>query len=95
MVETRIRHCHKKRKKGAIMKKSIQTLLFAITVLAVLGAGTLSAKQLRSGAQQSSTCGGRCLSKLNCATGCVCSFTTPDMPGFCTTKLAGVVPSGK
>jgi len=77
------------------MKKHVQALLFPIMVMAVLSAGTLSARQLRSSARQSSTCGGTCSLTQPCisaTTKCVCSFTTPQT-GFCTTKLGGVVPS--
>jgi hypothetical protein len=76
------------------MKKSIQTLLFAIMVTAVLSAGTVSVRQLRSGAANTTTCGGTCSATRPCASGCVCSFTTP-FTAFCTTRLAGAVPSGK
>lgn len=76
------------------MKKKIQNLSFAVIAVAVLCAGTVSARQLRNGVQ-GTTCGGTCSATRPCATaGCVCSFTTPDT-AFCTTKLAGVAPSGK
>jgi len=77
------------------MKKKIQNLLFGVIAVAVLCAGTLSARQLRSGAHSSTTCGGTCSATKPCAVaGCVCSFTTP-FTAFCTTKLAGVAPQGK
>ncbi len=78
------------------MKKKIQNLLFAVIVVAVLCVGTVSARQLRSSVQ-GSTCGGTCSATKPCISTnakCVCSFTTPTT-AFCTTKLAGVVPSGK
>ena len=76
------------------MKKKIQNLLLAVIAVAVLCAGTVSARQLRSNFQ-GSTCGGTCSLTRPCAVaGCVCSFTTP-FTAFCTTKLAGAVPSGK
>jgi len=77
------------------MKKTIQTLLFAIIATAALCAGTVSARQLQSQARQSTTCGGRCSLTQPCAqASCVCSFTTP-LTAFCTTKLAGAVPAKK
>jgi hypothetical protein len=78
------------------MKKKIQNLLFAVIAVAVLCVGTVSARQLRSSIQ-GSTCGGTCSATKPCIstnTKCVCSFTTPTT-AFCTTKLAGVAPSGK
>jgi len=76
------------------MKKKIQNLSFAVIAVAVLCAGPVSARQLRSGFQ-GSTCGGTCSLTKPCPTSnCVCSFTTPTT-AFCTTKLAGVAPSRK
>lgn len=76
------------------MKKKIQTLSLAVIAVAVLCAGTVSARQLRSGVK-GFTCGGTCSATQPCATsGCVCSFTTP-FTAFCTTKLAGAAPAGK
>lgn len=76
------------------MRKTIQTFAFAAFVLAALCAGTVSAHQLRDGAKASTTCGGTCSATRPCATGCVCSFTTP-FTAFCTTRLAGAAPQGK
>jgi hypothetical protein len=76
------------------MKKKIQNLSFVVSAAAVLCAGTVSTRQLHSGAKSSTTCGGSCSATQPCAKGCVCSFTTP-FTAFCTTKPAGVAPSGK
>lgn len=74
--------------------KKIQNLSFAVIAVAVLCVGTVSARQLRTGVQ-GTTCGGTCSLTKPCPTSnCVCSFTTPTT-AFCTTKLAGVAPSGK
>lgn len=74
--------------------KKIQNLSFAVIAVAVLCAGTVSARQLRSGVK-GSTCGGTCSATQPCPTSnCVCSFTTPTT-AFCTTKLAGAAPSRK
>lgn len=76
------------------MKKKIQNLSFAVIAIAVLCAGTVSARQLQSGVK-GFTCGGTCSATQPCPTSnCVCSFTTP-FTAFCTTKLAGVAPSRK
>ena len=75
-------------------KKLMKTTLLATMVAVVLCAGTVSARQLRSGVK-GFTCGGSCSATQPCATsGCVCSFTTPTT-AFCTTKLAGVVSPSK
>ena len=76
-------------------KKLMKTTFLATMVAVVLCAGTVSARQLRSSAKSSTTCGGTCSLTHPCATaGCVCSFTTP-FTAFCTTKLAGVVSPSK
>ena len=76
------------------MKSKIQNLSLAVIAGAVLCAGTVSARQLRSGVK-GFTCGGTCSATQPCPTSnCVCSFTTPTT-AFCTTKLAGVAPAGK
>jgi hypothetical protein len=76
------------------MRKTIQAFAFGAFVVATLCAGTVSARQLRNGANQTTTCGGTCSATRPCATPCVCSFTTP-FTAFCTTRLAGAVPAGK
>jgi len=76
------------------MSKRMKTIFFTAIVSSVLCAGTVSARQLRSGASSSTTCGGSCSLTQPCIKGCVCSFTTP-FTAFCTTKLAGVVSPSK
>ena len=75
------------------MRKTIQNFVLATFVLAALCAGTVSAHQLRNGAA-GTTCGGTCRTVQDCAKGCFCSFTTP-FTAFCTTHLAGAVPTKK
>jgi hypothetical protein len=74
-------------------KKGMRSTLLATIVMAVLCAGTVSARQLQSKAK-SIACSGRCSATQPCATGCFCSFTTP-FTAFCTTRPAGVAPLGK
>jgi hypothetical protein len=75
--------------------KIVKTMLFATILTSVLCAGTVSARQLRSGVKGSLTCGGTCSFTQPCATaGCFCSFSTPQT-GFCTVRPAGFAPSGK
>src|SRR6478609_946749 len=76
------------------MKKKFQNLSFAVIAVAVLCAGTVSARQLRSGFQ-GSTCGGTCSLTGPCPTSnCVCSLTPPTPPFF-TKKPARGAPSPK
>ena len=72
-----------------MLRKIAKTTLFATITASALYAGALSVRQLRSEAK-GTTCGGRCSASTDCAAGCVCSFTTPVTPGFCTTRPAGV-----
>lgn len=74
-------------------KKVMRSTFLATIVTAVLFAGTVSARQLRTDAR-SFACGGSCSATHPCATGCFCSFTTP-FTAFCTVRPAGVAPSGK
>jgi hypothetical protein len=74
-------------------KKRMKYTFFAMIVMAVLCAGTVSARQLQNKAK-GSTCGGTCSSTQPCATGCFCSFTTP-FTAFCTVRPAGAAPLGK
>jgi hypothetical protein len=72
------------------MGKRIEKVFLTAITVAVLCAGTVSARQLRSVAITEPTCGGTCSATRPCAiAGCVCSFTTPTT-AFCTTHLAGV-----
>ena len=76
------------------LRKIAKTTLFAAIVASVLGAGALSASQLRSTAK-GVTCGGSCIVTADCAKGCVCTQNTPVTPRFCSTHFVGVVPAGK
>lgn len=71
------------------MKRS-GTILFTLIAMAVLSAGAVSARQLRSGVRQTPACSGRCSATQPCPTPCFCSFATPTT-AFCTTRPAGVV----
>jgi hypothetical protein len=71
------------------MNKTVRTLLFSTLVMAVLSAGTLSARQLRSDAKNV-TCGGSCGAGHPCKTGCICAFPLESTTGFCSTHPTGV-----
>jgi hypothetical protein len=92
--------CHEKGE--SIMKKKIQTLLFAIMVTLVLGAGTLSARQLRS-QPKGIACGGFVCGVFSpggpfegCPFGCLCVL--PDdgsTTGFCSKSFQSSKTPGK
>ena len=72
------------------MHKTVKTMLFSTLVMAVLSAGTLSARQLRS-KTTSLTCGGSCgVGHPPCKTGCICAFPLESTTGFCSTHPTGV-----
>jgi len=75
------------------MKKTIQNLSLGVIAVAVLCAGTVSARQLRS-EPRGFACSGTCSATQPCPNSCFCSFTTPTT-AFCTTRPAGLAPSGK
>jgi len=64
-----------------IMGKKI---FFAIVVTAVLSAGTLSARQLRTGVNGFASCGGGCSSTHPCHTGCLCVTLMETGNTFCS-----------
>jgi len=76
------------------MNRTVKTMLFSILVMAVLSAGTLSARQLRS-ETKSFACGGGCDASHPCKTGCICAFPLESTTGFCSTHPTGVQPPAK
>jgi hypothetical protein len=56
------------------MKKTIQTLSFAILATAVVCAGTVSARQLRTQANILPVCRGICSATVHCAGPCICQI---------------------
>ncbi|MGB8132045.1 MAG: hypothetical protein WCG81_19825 [Candidatus Angelobacter sp.] len=74
--------------------KAIKNILLAAMMTAVLSAGTLSARQLRSDAT-SVTCGGSCGAGHPCKTGCICAFPLESTTGFCSTHPTGVQTQAK
>jgi hypothetical protein len=65
-------------------KKIIKNTLFAAIVTAVLCAGTVSARQLQTGAKTLATCGGSCGFNKPCAKGCLCIFPMESNSAFCS-----------
>lgn len=72
-------------------RKAIQNILLVIFVMAVLCAGTVSARQLRNGAT-AFACRGSCTSSTQCASGCICAFALEATTGFCSSHPTGVQP---
>jgi hypothetical protein len=77
------------------MHKTMKTVLFSIMVTAVLSAGTLSARQLRTDTKGFAACKGSCSSTQPCATGCICAFPLESTTGFCSSHPTGVQPPAK
>ena len=76
------------------MHKTMKTVLFSTMIAAVLGAGTLSARQLWSDVK-GVTCGGSCGASKPCKSGCICAFPLESTTGFCSTHPTGVQPPAK
>lgn len=66
------------------MGKTIKNTFLAAMAAAVLCAGTVSARQLRDGAQGFATCGGSCGVNKPCRTGCLCIVPMETGSPFCS-----------
>ena len=64
--------------------KKIKSMFLTALVIGVLCAGTVSARQLRSEAEGSVTCGGGCGVNKPCASGCLCIFPMETGTPFCS-----------
>lgn len=76
-------------------KKIVKSTFFAAIITAVLCAGTVSARQLRTDSKGFAACKGSCSSVQPCATGCVCAFPLESTTGFCSSHPTGLQVSGK
>ena len=63
------------------MRKTIQSFSFAIIVLAVFCAGTLSARQLQTPTSLLPVCRGACSTTVHCSGGCLCEILTGTTGG--------------
>jgi len=70
-------------------KQTIKNIFLAAMMTAVLGVGTLSARQLRS-ESNNFACGGGCSATKPCKTGCICAFPLESTTGFCSTHPTGL-----
>jgi len=64
--------------------KAIKSTLLAAIVTAVVCAGKVSARQLRTGSTALTTCGGTCGVNKPCAKGCLCIFPMETGTPFCS-----------
>jgi len=74
------------------MGRTIKSIFFTAMTMAVLCAGTLSARQLRS-EPRGFACGGSCGANHPCKSGCICAFPLESATGFCSTHPTGVQPA--
>lgn len=65
------------------MRKIMKTTLFSTLVATVLLAGTVSARQLRTAALNSSLCGTTCSATVHCGGLCTCWIDSGSTTGFC------------
>ncbi len=72
-----------------MMRTTIKNTLLAAIVTAVLCAGTVSARQLRTDSKGFAACKGSCSSVQPCATGCICAFPLESTTGFCSSHPTG------
>lgn len=71
------------------MKKTIHNLLFAAITMAVLCAGTVSARQLRADAKALGACGGSCSIRVPCSTpNCACAIPPGSVVGRCISTVS-------
>ena len=71
-------------------KKIVKSTFLAAIVTAVLCAGTVSARQLRTESKGFAGCKGSCSSVQPCSTGCICAFPLESTTGFCSSHPTGV-----
>jgi len=76
-------------------RNGIKNTLLAAFVTAVLCAGTLSARQLRSQPRGFAACHGTCSSSKPCPSGCVCAFPLEATTGTCSAHPTGVQPPAR
>ncbi len=76
-------------------RKIIKSTFLAMIVTAVLCAGTVSARQLRTDAKGFAACRGSCTSSTQCASGCICAFALEATTGFCSSHPTGVQPPAR
>jgi hypothetical protein len=76
-------------------KKGMRYTFLATIVMAVLCAGTVSARQLRTDAKGFTACRGACSATQPCSSGCICAFPLESTTGFCSSHPTGVRPPAR
>lgn len=71
-------------------KNVVKSTFLAVIITAVLCAGTVSARQLRTDSKGFAACKGSCNSTQPCATGCICAFPLESTTGFCSSHPTGL-----
>lgn len=73
----------------------LKKMMFALTLVTLLTAGIVSAKQLATFPKPLGVCrGGTCSATVHCPGTCFCNLDGPAA-GFCTQDPIGVKPAGK
>ena len=72
------------------MGKTIEKVFLTAIAVAVLCAGTVSARQLRTDSKGFSACKGSCSSTQPCSSGCICAFPLESTTGFCSSHPTGL-----
>jgi hypothetical protein len=72
--------------------KAFRKMFPVLMMTAVLCAGTVSARQLRT-ESKNFACGGGCSATKPCKTGCICAFPLESTTGFCSTHPTGLQPA--
>jgi hypothetical protein len=79
-----------------IMKKPIHNFSFAAVIMAVLCAGTVSARQLKTGAQAfPGACGTTCSATVHCGGLCTSWIDSGKTTGFCAQDPPAAKPRTK
>jgi hypothetical protein len=76
-------------------KKGMKYTVFATIVMAVLCAGTVSARQLQTDAKGFAACRGACSATQHCSSGCICAFPLESTVGFCSSHPTGLQSSAR
>ena len=72
-----------------MMKRNTKAALLAILVATVLSAGTVSARQLQTGARAIGFCRGTCSATVHCGGPCFCWVPDGGTTGFCVQDPPG------
>jgi len=77
------------------MRKTIRNFSFAAIAMAVLCAGTVSARQLKTDTNAIRVCGTTCSATVHCGGLCTCWIDSGSTTGFCAQDPPAVKPKTK